>query len=73
MILLVEKESIFYEIHQYLQSTYNSDVLLITAKGYPDRTTKVIISHLAKDRFIYYLGDLDVFGFDILLTYSIGN
>jgi DNA topoisomerase VI subunit A len=45
----------------------------ITSKGYPDSTCRAIVELLAKrvDK-VYYLGDEDIYGVDILLTYAIG-
>lgn len=46
---------------------------MLSSKGYPDTTSREIVETLAKNvENIYYLGDDDIFGVDILLCYSIG-
>lgn len=52
----------------------NEEYLLMTAKGYPDVMTRELL-HLIRGIFdqIYYLGDYDVFGFDIFCFYAFGD
>jgi len=47
-------------------------MILVASKGYPDNTTRKIIEALLPlvDE-IYYLGDSDIYGLDILLCYTI--
>jgi DNA topoisomerase VI subunit A len=42
--------------------------MLVTSKGYPDYNTQAFLQKASnKAAGIYYLGDLDPYGFDILL------
>ena len=46
----------------------------MTAKGYPDLMTReLLVSLLPKIDVIYYLGDYDVYGFDIFCFYTFGD
>ena len=50
--------------------------LLLTSKGYPDMLTLSFLNELLEKLHsnieIYYLGDYDIYGADIMLNYSIG-
>lgn len=66
-------------MHQLSQGFFNTEsdwaheTILISSKGYPDTTSREIVESLSKIvENIYYLGDDDIFGVDILLCYSIG-
>ena len=48
--------------------------MLITAKGYPDTSTRELLHQIARCvDAVYYLGDYDPFGFDIFCVYAFGN
>lgn len=50
-----------------------AETIFVSAKGYPDNTCRGVVQSLASEiENIYYLGDQDVYGVDILLCYSIG-
>lgn len=73
-MIIIEKESIFYEIVNSLKSVLVQEYILICAKGYPDQTTRKMILSLADSIDVaYFLGDYDVFGFDIFLLYALGD
>lgn len=48
--------------------------MLMTAKGYPDQVTRELLYSM-KDEIdvVYYLGDWDVYGFDIFFFYAFGD
>lgn len=53
----------------------HTEYILITAKGYPDYTTRELINQLIAHKpeaRVYYLGDYDVYGFDIYMCYAMG-
>lgn len=71
-ILVVEKESIFLLLMQVLANY--PEYMIVTSKGYPDYITQKFLREIAQmDTQIYYIGDMDPFGFDILLQYAVGN
>lgn len=49
-------------------------MIVIASKGYPDNTTRKMIEVLLPlvDE-IFYLGDSDIYGLDILLCYTISS
>ena len=49
-------------------------MIVVASKGYPDSTTRKIIEALLPlvDE-IFYLGDWDIYGVDILLCYTISS
>lgn len=50
------------------------NMVVITGRGYPDNTTRELVSRLVEFvKEVYYLGDYDVYGIDIMLNFSIGN
>lgn len=72
IILIVEKETVFFSLLSRKFSLFFPDVLLITGRGYPDFTTKRFVKRLLEclpGCYFFYLGDFDPFGIDILLNY----
>lgn len=66
IVLVIEKESVFNFLAPQLRDI--PDVLMVTSKGYPDYNTQAFLKSIAgKTASIYYLGDLDPYGFDIML------
>lgn len=67
----------FYEIVSvFKQHKLYNEYLILSAKGYPDQTTRNILLQLMNQKHvesIYYLGDYDVFGMDIFLFYTLGD
>ena len=64
-----------YQIHQEMNQQISlgnikieellKESIFISSKGYPDTTSRRVIDE------IYYLGDSDIYGADIILYYSI--
>ena len=80
VVLLVEKESIFYEIMGFLKrhSPKYDNLVVVSAKGYPDLVSRRLLLSLESESLrrgckIYYCGDYDVFGLDIFLFYAFGD
>ena len=75
-IIVVEKDTIFQRLASsaWFQSVQN-DFLLITAKGYPDQSTRSFVKMLLQytNAQCVYLGDSDPFGADIYFQYQIGQ
>lgn len=95
-LVIVEKESAIYQLHQELtrpnmQTRENGtgkerererergviglmqESIFLSAKGYPDSTSRSLVELLLPFvQEVYYLGDRDIYGIDILLCYSIG-
>lgn len=72
-VLVIEKESVLFDLLQQGFLERFPKVTLITGKGYPDLSTKFLIKALnAKSPLIpiYYLGDADPHGVDIYLNYT---
>lgn len=75
-VLIVEKDTIFSKlISQRIFETIGKDIILITAKGYPDLCTRHIVQRLSVEHKlpIYALFDADPFGIEILLIYQFGS
>ena len=55
---------------------YGEEMLLVTAKGYPDFGTRRFLTILSR-RYthlpMFYIGDADPFGAEIFLTYLFGS
>ena len=82
-LVIVEKESAMYQMHQEITkiiekgnnniNKISQESIFMSGKGYPDSTSRTLVQlllPLVQD--IFYLGDSDIYGADILLTYSIG-
>ena len=75
-VLIVEKETCFYDLLSADFHTHFPNIFLVTAKGYPDYHTKEFIKNLFRmntTALFLYLGDFDPFGFDILTDYMFGS
>lgn len=75
-ILIVEKDTVFTRlIKANFFDKINSKVILVTAKGYPDVNTRVLLNRLEKDLHIpiYILVDADPHGIEIMCTYKFGS
>ncbi|XP_055847854.1 meiotic recombination protein W68 [Episyrphus balteatus] len=75
-VLIVEKDTIFQKfLQQNILRNLNSDIILITGKGYPDVGTRLMVKRIW-DYFhlpIYALVDADPFGIDIMFVYRYGS
>lgn len=72
VVIIVEKESVFNFLAPQLQ--HIPQLLLITSKGYPDYSTQAFLKEVAPAASgIFYVGDLDPYGFDIMLEYAVGD
>jgi DNA topoisomerase VI subunit A len=68
-ILVVEKETLYFRILDDHNRSFLENCAVITGKGYPCHATQSflkLISISNPEKPIYYLGDLDPHGFDIL-------
>lgn len=71
-VLVVEKETVFSDLLSQNCPEFFSEVLLITGRGYPDYLTKNFVKQILTQHPhlpIFYLGDFDPFGIDILMNY----
>jgi DNA topoisomerase VI subunit A len=83
VLLIVEKESALYQIHQQFLKRHEGghpsrqaleSMIVVASKGYPDNTTrKVIEALLPLVDEVFYLGDCDIYGLDILLCYTVSS
>ncbi len=72
LVLIVEKEALV----QVLLSDpgwQDMDIALLTARGYPDYSARAMVTQLADSVPVFYLGDHDPYGADILLEYALGS
>lgn len=76
-ILLIQKQSIFFQLVPIMKANnMHNKYIMITAKGYPDYITRLLLHQLCMNDHtlrVYYLGDYDVYGFDIFLGYALGD
>lgn len=76
LVLVVEKDTVFQNlIACNIFSLLNGDIILITARGYPDICTRWILHKLWIENFlnIYAFVDGDPFGIEIMLIYRYGS
>lgn len=69
LILVVEKETIYFRLLNEKNEVFLKNTVLITGKGYPCHATKSFlrfISEMNPNVPVFYLGDMDPHGFDIL-------
>ncbi|EAR99249.3 type IIB DNA topoisomerase (macronuclear) [Tetrahymena thermophila SB210] len=75
-ILVVEKETVFQKIIAEKDEQLLKNCIMITGKGYGDYSTKQYIKMLTANNPnspLFYLGDFDPFGLDILFNYTFGS
>lgn len=68
--MIVEKETIYFHLINEKNIDFFQNVVLITGKGYPCNATKYFIKYLSINNPqipIYYFGDYDPHGYDILI------
>lgn len=75
-VLVVEKDTVFQRlINDNIFDRLDHKIVLITAKGYPDVNTRLLLKKLHSDlgMNIYLLVDADPHGIEIMLTYKFGS
>ncbi|CAD8076546.1 unnamed protein product [Paramecium sonneborni] len=75
-ILLVEKETVYFHLINEMHQEFLQNTVLITGKGYPCYATKYFVKYLSMMNPsipVYYFGDMDPHGYDILQQYAYGN
>lgn len=75
-ILVVEKDTVFTRLVQdKIFEKVKTKIILITAKGFPDINTRVLLKRLEKDLSIpiYIIVDADPHGIEIMFTYKFGS
>ena len=77
VVLVIEKESTFSKLLSLQSSNAGYDFLdsyiLVTGKGYPDVSTRLLLKLLSHSLEIFCLIDGDPHGFQIYLTYKYGS
>ncbi|XP_059469188.1 meiotic recombination protein SPO11 [Neocloeon triangulifer] len=74
-VLIVEKDAIFHKILDGDLMDYYGSSILITGKGYPDLSTRLLVK-MIWDKLklpIFILVDADPHGIDIMCTYRFGS
>lgn len=75
-ILIVEKETVFQRlVNDNILNRTGSRIILVTAKGYPDVNTRVLLKKLSEETRtpIYIIVDADPHGVEIMFTYKWGS
>lgn len=75
-VLVVEKDTVFTRLMEdNIMEKIGSKIILITAKGYPDINTRVLLKKIEVELCIpiYIIVDGDPFGIDIMCTYKYGS
>lgn len=75
-ILIVEKDTVFQRlINDDIFNRIKKKIVLITAKGYPDINTRVLLKKMSTDLLkpIYIIVDADPHGVEIMCTYKYGS
>ena len=77
-VIVVEKDTVFQRImaSSWFQDNYQDKILLMTAKGYPDYSSRDFLNQLMNKIGsipCIYLGDADPYGTDIYFQYLIAN
>lgn len=75
-IMIVEKDTVFQKLtHDPMGKQFCDNIILVTAKGYPDISTRLLIKKFDAllDIPIYILVDADPHGIDIMCTYKFGS
>ncbi|XP_011294386.2 meiotic recombination protein W68 [Musca domestica] len=76
LVLVVEKDTIFKKlIANNIFSIMQGKLILLTARGNPDLSTRWLLSKLVNEHNlpIYMLADADPYGIEIMLTYRFGS
>ncbi|KAM7342745.1 meiotic W68 isoform 1-T3 [Cochliomyia hominivorax] len=76
LVLVIEKFTVFQNlIANDIFSLLNGDIVLVTARGYPDVSTRWILHKMWLENHLpmYILVDGDPFGIEIMLIYRYGS
>lgn len=73
-VLVVEKDTVFQRLIQMELLTEKKELLIVTAKGYPDYATRRFLRILWQQGVsLFYIGDADPCGAEIFFTYVFGS
>ena len=75
-VLIVEKDTVFQRlINENIFTNINKKIILITAKGYPDVNTRILLKRIETElkKPIYIIVDADPHGVEIMFTYKYGS
>lgn len=75
-VLIIEKETIFYNLLSQNFCERNPDYFIVTARGYGDYITKKFLKNLLTKLphlIFFYLGDFDYHGQKIYIDYLFGS
>lgn len=76
-VLVVEKDTVFQRLVGDIANIkqIKTNIILVTAKGYPDVNTRVLLKKMSLllDKPIYILVDADPHGIEIMCTYKYGS
>lgn len=75
-VLVVEKDTVFTRlIEDNIMDKIGRKIILVTAKGYPDINTRVLLKKIEIElqKPIYIIVDADAYGIDIMCTYKFGS
>lgn len=75
-VLIVEKDTVFQRlVNDDIFNRIKEKIVLITAKGYPDVNTRVLLKKMSTDLMkpLYILVDADPHGVEIMCTYKYGS
>lgn len=75
-ILVVEKETVFQRlVNDNIFERIDYKIVLVTAKGFPDVNTRVLLKKFAEKtgKPIFIIVDADPHGFEIMCTYKFGS
>lgn len=76
-VLVVEKDTVFQRfVNDKIFDRIESKIVLITAKGYPDVNTRILLKKISTEMPhlpIYILVDADPHGVEIMCTYKFGS
>lgn len=75
MILIVEKDTVFEKLIELKYHEKLPNIILLTGKGYPDISTRLLLKKLLNYRNlkVYCLVDGDPYGIDIMMVYRYGS
>ena len=77
-VFVLEKECIFRRLlnDNFVERQYNGKALLVTACGFPDVQTRMLLNRLSfkyPSLPIYGIADFDPYGVEIMATYTMGS
>lgn len=75
-VLIVEKDTVFQRlVNDKIFDRIDRKIVLITAKGYPDVNTRILLKKISTETVIpiYIIVDADPHGLEIMFTYKYGS